>query len=157
MYLYLSYTYFTYAFFVYVYSLIWIFFSCFIVRSTYVFAYFLRLFSLFQSLASVLIRVVQPWIFLGVFCRTRRRAVYHYIEKTPTQNTQTRTQENPTQPEQGQSACQVADTPTLTTKKLSHTALSLEEGNPLSSSQEPQKSFLPGQPNGFWAFLFLFF
>jgi hypothetical protein len=44
MYLYLSYTYFTYAFFVYVYSLIWIFFSCFIVRSTYVFAYFVSLF-----------------------------------------------------------------------------------------------------------------
>jgi hypothetical protein len=94
--------------------------------------------------------------------------VYHCIKKkwgkTPEQtlhrentNTQTRTQENPTQPEQGQSVCQLADTPTLTTKKLSHTALSLEEGNPLSSSQEPQKSFLPGQPNGFWAFFVFIF
>jgi hypothetical protein len=92
------------------------------------------------------------------FCRTHRRTVYHCTKKkrgkTPEltlqredTHTHTHTRKNPTQP--SQSACQLADTPTIiTSEKLSHTALIMEEGNPLSSIQGPHNSFLPGQPNG---------
>jgi hypothetical protein len=101
------------------------------------------------------------------FSRTRRRAAHQYIKKKKGKNTpkqtdphtytnthtqHTHTPKPPSQKEQlekgqGQSVCQLTNTPTKLEKKLHRPSLSYEVRKTFSPSQRPQESFLPGQPD----------